>query len=895
MSNDFPKSGVSLEAQGAAKFVQDMDAANKSAQNLFRSLKDAGASSQDIIDAMKALGYSTKEIKAYFDDYNKTIAKTAPAEKAIAAANEEIAKSAGTAAQAVKQLSNAIEQQPTAAGGGVGGGVIAPPRTPTGPSDQEIINNQKALAEANKSVGNSWNMAMRDARGARDAIFAFGLALNLIVTEMGTNAPPAFKQAASSIKIVADAMLAGAYFGGQFGAVIGGVGGVLLALGANALSVDPMLKALNDTLDKLGKKDDAIEGLAKLAGVTEGNAEAALQYVKTSQDAAHALQMQVQAAQPAIPVLQGVGDAWRGLTDAYRTYVELRDKYAAISKNPFDQEFSGDYAKKLEASIAYTEAYKDALLAGNDAIQANIAGLKAQAAVMDGNAKATQSLADSTNKLATMQNYVNTVTARAAVASAQEQIDKLRLQGASADEVTLAVLKLAKAQDDLARAEATAAGRPYVSPILQPSDIGGLVGQQTANASIFNAAATKLGKDLTQIQQQYQADLEQLAADHGARMAEIDQNYDDQRERIARDFAQRIADINANLAQSLQDAATDYATRLSDLEDNANEQRAKNAQDYADRRAQIEQDYQDRVAQIQSDYAASLFDIVARDDAKGLVRARLQKEKALADAEKQREKDNAAAQKAQEKQEKQLADSLEKQKKALQQEYDRRVRELEQSAERQRAAAAQANANQLADLQANFSKQLQAEQAAYNKSQAELEKSKEAKIKSAVDTLVAIGGMSVQVAEAISNSLRQILDPTMFLQLTDNLQKAFDTQINIRVQTNTYGSQLPPQPGPFGPTGAFAAGGYVPRTMNALVHAKETVLPADDAERAYHLASQHMARIGMPMGSRGGKDGATTGIVRLYVDNSINSALLSSQIRVESIGVATEIVKRARG
>lgn len=425
------------------------------------------------------------------------------------------------------------------------------------------------------------------------------------------------------------------------------------------------------------------------------------------------------------------------------------------------------------------------------------------------------------------------------------------------------------------------------------SEIG--VQQDQAAAQATNAARSQLSS-LQSLDDNYREQNTQRWQDYHARLKELRAQYNADWLQNEQEHNTRLDEINANLTENLTDAFSDFQQRVGDAENNAQETRNKNAQDFADRRAQIELDYQDRIAQIQSDYAASLFDIVAKDDAKGLVRARLQKEKALADAEEQREKDNQAAQKAQEKQEKALNDSLEKQKRQLQQDYDRRVRDLNQAAEKQLRSENTNYAKRQKELADNLKKQTDAEQANYDKQQAQADAAYVKQLNAAGKALAALLDLSDSYTQAIIGVLRQNLDPAIFEQIYDAFEAASQAKINIVITRQAPASYFPnPNPGQPGGT-PFALGGVVPYTMQAMVHAKETVLPADDAERAYMLASQHMGRMNMPLGShsRGG-DGATGGIVRLYVDNSINSALLSSQIRVESIGVATEIVKRARG
>ncbi len=477
---------------------------------------------------------------------------------------------------------------------------------------------------------------------------------------------------------------------------------------------------------------------------------------------------------------------------------------------------------------------------------------------------------------------------RANAQALQLEIGQLQIEGRSFDELVPKIYAYLQAKKAIGEAEGSGIGGAITG-----ADVESFA-QSFFPTRALSDKATSLARSLRDIQAQYNEDSENLAVAHSARLDEIAASGYEQQIRIEREFLQRRNAIQAQYDQDVADAGDDYRSRLADAEADAQDRRAKIAQTYADRREDIERNYQERIAQILSDYQNSLFDIVARDDAKGLVRARLQRDKALADAAKNRDKENAENQKNRDRQEKELRDSLEKQKREIEQAYEKRLRDLAQAFAKQNAQNSQNYRDQLADLNENIARQYAAENDGYRKSQAALDKANEKKKQALIDALVEVQGLSEKYAQAIIDSLKTILDPATIIELTNDLQKALDTKIEIKVTPN---ASVPTGDGDGASGGkqgkTYAEGGYIERTQRALIHAGETVLP-QNPKRAYELAMQHMGRVSMPMGARGAFGGNAGGVVKIYVDNSLDSAMLSSQIRTESVGVTTEIVNRAR-
>lgn len=704
--------------------------------------------------------------------------------------------------------------------------------------------------------------------------FALNSAIDLLSRSLSGKLTPAAREAADAVRIISDTALFGLSTGGVPGAVVGALAGAIGALGIMALKTDPMVQAFNDTLDKLGKKDDAAQGLAKLAGVSDKNAAAALEYLKANEDLAQSFQVLVQNAQPSIPVLQGIGNALRAAGDARQAFSEALANSIPGYKAYFD--FLAAEPALLAQVNAYNATYAQTLRETGSTVLAAAAASKAQQAAVvsaaEAQTKATNDLAKAAQAYADIQNEINNTTNRVAAQSAQEVVDKLRLEGGSADELRLAYIKLAQAKRDAEGVTPSFNGaRAYaVSPIT--SDASGLQQSQANDYSFLNDTATKLAKDLLSVQRQYNDDSARLSSEHSQRIVDIESAAYTQQVRMEREFRQRKQAIQDQYDQDTADAYNDYRERVAQAEASVQERRSEIAQAYSDKRAQIEQDYQDRIAQIQSDYAASLFDIVARDDAKGLVRARLQREKALAEAAKARDKDMANADKDHAKQEKELSDSLEKQKKQLDADYARRQRDLLQAFNKQNESNAQNYRDPLQDLVDATAAQQAAEQAAYTKSQTALDKANADKQQSLIDALVEIKSINDQYGQAIIDSLKSILDPATIIQLTNDLQKAFDTKIEIKVTPNAAsggGGTSSPNTGPVSTPSSYGTPGST-----------SFITPS--------------SRTSMPLGGRVTAS-ASAGRVNIFIDNAVNSALLNSQIRTEAIGVTAEIIRRGTG
>lgn len=737
----------------------------------------------------------------------------------------------------------------------------------------------------------------REARGMRDAVFGAALAINLMQSAVGDQLPPAAKQASQSLRLVADSMLAVAFLAPQLGGIgllLGASVGVLAALGASAMTVDPQIKALNDSLAALGKKDDAAQGLSKLTNVTDTTAQAALDYVKANQGLASSFDNLVHQAQPAIPVLQGVGDALRAATTANHDFFQsIRDTLPV-----YDQwaKFLETLPQRLQLGAVHQKAYNDAIAQGKTQYEAIAAASQAVAEAMNAQDPAITALTKQTQAYANAQNELNNITLRDTINKAQDTIDKLRLQGATTDELRIAVLKLLQAQQELNGVTPSFMGARVqaISPIGQ-SQVDAEAARQQKNLSIFNDIAQKLYSDLLDAQQNYNDSSATLSEDHNARLQEIANSGAEQVLRINREFAQRLLDIQQNLIDSEASALDDLNSSIADAEENAQDRRNTINQDYADKRVQIEKDYQDKIAQIWSTYAASLLDIEARRDDLGLLRARQTRDKQLKDAADQKQKDDDAASKQREKDLKALDDALRKQEEKIRDAYEKRIKALEDQAAKERAKAEQNHTDQLNDQATAQQKQVDSENLSYRNRQEQLDRALANRKDALIKSLVADKAITEEYGRAIIESLRGILDPDVIASLLNDLQQQLSAKVTVSI--TTIGTFVPPT-GPIGTK--FELGGRVPFTMSALVHAEETILPkiadAGSMNRAYNLAMAHLSggRVAPPQTIFSSSAGSFSGVIDLNVYPVVNDGVFNARVEAVSYNTIVRVNQRSR-
>lgn len=745
---------------------------------------------------------------------------------------------------------------------------------------RQAIQIQRAQAEATKEVGNSQSDATRNARGQRDALFALGLALNLIISELGTNLPPAAKQAASGIKIVADAMLAGAYIGGAQGAALGAVAGVLLTVGAAAINIDPALKALNDDLDKLGKKDDAITGLSNLTGISRTNTALAFEYLKANDSLADSFRAEVKAAEPAIPVLQGIGDITRAVGDAIKGMNDTLTTSLGVLKDFEDG--AGRVPQILQRGIVYYETFKDAILSGKSSADADVIAIAAM------------------NRM-------------------------LSLNQAAVGMATRDTLALAEAQRAVvASASATSLGRNLV-------DAGDTQRNALEDSSVqfYSRMA-----DIAQAGTERVVAINQAYSD---RIREIDDTLKQARIDAYATYQQNVidAEINASdrritLANELQialaDAEEESIIRRTQLNTTYTDTLQKQAQARAERLIQIQIAYQNAIRQIQDTYNLSIFNAIANQDAKALVQANMvrtaalrkereQHQQQLDAVERQRLIDTANAKEALEKQRKQLDDALARQKEKLQDGYEKQMRALEEALRKQEnklredyekrikaleAAAAKertsAGVTRDRELKAQAIAQKKAEDSeelSYRQRNAQIERAYALRFRALATALANEKDMTDNAGRAIIDSLKYILSPEQMATVLKEFENAMQARINITVI---------PFSATKNPLYGFAEGGYTGQ-YGGIVHPRELVLPLDNAPRTQQLMQQYIPpRVMQQMPAwaqaRGNASANVRGEMHVHVhlDNAMLGATVERQLTDTMLQVIPQVHQNlARG
>lgn len=568
------------------------------------------------------------------------------------------------------------------------------------------------------------------------------------------------------------------------------------------------------------------------------------------------------------------------LATSYTTYAAARRQ--AAEKNPLSSEGLSQILNQASEGIPALKGFQDAF----DAI-----------------------FADKPGSRQFVQKRFEDVT-KGELALGQVQNDRIRVigeeitaqaaQGASLSQLFDAVVKMKIATGEIT--EETVKNREAFSKLV-PSLLATAEGYQfVGQAARDSAAAQKIAGQLRDAQSQYNTQIEAANDQHNARMTEIDAQGREARNRIAREGGQaraniersynrQIQDINDNLADAEAQAVADRNERIADAEANAQERRVQIDEQLADRRVSIEENYQERIRQINEDYGSSVLDAVANRDAFALLRAQQQKARSLKDAEQQRQKELADAQKEHDKQAKELEAALAKQKAALEKDYEKRIRDLEDNAAKQRQKAADGRDQQLADQKQNEADALadqqraqgdaeRAEKKSYDDRKKQIDAAFTARKQAIIDALADEKNITEQEARAIIESLRSILKPDQITELLNDLQKAIQAKIEIKI--TPFVAPSAPVPGTTGPdTGpTFAQGGFT-GMRGGIVHPYEWVIP-NPAIAGYDRWQQvvsgflsHASRT-VQMPGRGGGGGEAHS---LDVSISLDNNLLNAQVR----------------
>lgn len=859
MSNDNVKRvGVEFVADNAPQFVASTnaatkaeqgftaavkeaatatDAANKTYNNLVDQLLKTGATFKDVNDALRALGYSTKEAKQALDPYIR-------AEQAAAAASKLAANAANLAAEARER--EAFMARPSPAGG----------FAPQSPADlraqaigiARVTEAQRVSRIETKRWGDHFT-------SASSAIGASRVGVALFIREL--------TGMAGANVVAVQALSSFVYATGTLGIALAGVTGVLVTFNeiqrqvAQGFEEEQALVAATATsYDDLYRKR-----ITALTTTPQGFAAGLPSFMANLGSAA------VQN------VVKQYGDFFGGLF--------LNAFANRLSPGTFEAIFRMRFTNLFNAPGQVLGAARGAF-------------------------------ATSQAELATAQ-YVGAAAAREQVKELEAEIAAMHMAGTTMDAVIPKYYELQKAMVAGGLATGTVTGGTITAQALADSTRFQRIQNAQGSGALkgldfLSARAEQLGKQLRGITRNTNDDLIREQNSSNLRMASIAEQGAARRLDIERNFAQQLRGIEENLAQGIADAQQDLAQRIADLElsyaeesgdiarDRA-ERLTKIAEEDTDRRLQIEMAFRDRMRDIQSQYDLTLFDAVLKRDARALIQAAQQKTReerkaeeararALLDANKAREKDTKEARDAFEKQDRDRAQALQRAKDRLATDYERRLRELQQAAERQRASARQSHDNALADQNEAQKLAEDSEKASLVRRQLEINLASQERRQALIESLSAEQDITDEYARAIVASLKNILSTSELNTLLYNLQQAVQGRIDITITPFNPNLYIP-QP-PVGRPKPFATGGVVPRTMPILAHAGEMVLPATNAGRAWELASQHMGRMGVAMGGRGGGGRSMGGTVGVEI--SLNDGMLNARVARTTEGVVATIV-----
>lgn len=656
-----------------------------------------------------------------------------------------------------------------------------------------------------------------------------------------------------SMRIFASEALSSAGVSGQLSTALlgllsatGPVSIALVALGAGLAyfkNASEQFKALNDELAKVGAGSEAAQQLVKLTGVSQSTAEAALSYAKSNQEVAASFAKLIQAAQPAVPILGGLGAALQASGEIANGVNQTLERtvivYGAVHATILQ------LSKDLPVATSFAAAYADAIARGHNPLEAYSVAVSNVTAAQKAQRDAAIAATDATNA------------------------------AAAANEASSANFKKAGS---------------LASSIIQQS--------QALNASY--------ARDTAAAYDQYRQTLVDIDARGAQQRAQITRQGAQQRAAIELNYARQLVDIEQNLTEGRANAARDLAERIADAETNAQEQRANLAQTFADRLISIEQSYQDQVKGVKEQYADAAFDATSRGDARALIAAQRARDQGLRNAEEQRKKDTDAANKDREKAQRDLEAALAKQKAQLEKDYEKRLRDLAEAAAKQRTKAAE-NENQALDDQQKAEAQQLADQATAQAEQKKQEETSykerlKALAQSFSDRRDAIGealGKEVELFNVygpqLKAALQRALNPADFAAIINAANQQLQRQITLTISPyitqapGVYGPPLPPPdliPG-------MAEGGYERTGGLRMLHADEWVIPSPvhaGMDRFQHVIdgfSSHYANRLVPMrgyarDSMAAGQGGFGGSLEVKVNGrvTVSGDALSSQVEV---------------
>lgn len=358
----------------------------------------------------------------------------------------------------------------------------------------------------------------------------------------GDDLPPAFEKTSSAIQQIASFGSAGAFVGGAPGAIFGGIAGGLIAITTAAVTLDPELQRLNQQLDNMSNRDETVETLSRIAGVSEEVARVWVEAARKDSDFASRLEEIVKKGEPVPGLLASINETIRGMNGN----VDSLGKSFGDLGNTINQTIT----LGLGLFNAWGAAFEEFSKSGNF-LDAQAAGVKRLEEFLLNTTKATTGLGVAQGDAARL------------TAEAESILDK---ESNTADKLADAQRRLADATEDANHRMAQLSERTanqYAQAQQQYSNAVQDAAEQRANA-IFNAEQTLTNRisDLWQDLQNKVADINQNLAD---KISDIQVQLQNRIADIQSQLSDRIADIQQQLADKISDINQDLQNKLQDL------------------------------------------------------------------------------------------------------------------------------------------------------------------------------------------------------------------------------------------------------------------------------------------------------------------------------------------
>lgn len=440
---------------------------------------------------------------------------------------------------------------------------------------------------------------------------SFGLmSITKQLKEQGdTELLPTLEKITGVLQTVSSFGSAGAFIGGAPGAILGGAFGFLVDLPILTDRTSEGIKDLNQSLEQLGKKDEVIQTMAELAGVTEEQAEAALDGARNNAALRDALEGVARARRELENAPTGIAGTGEGIAGA--AIKAVNEQRALAEANLITAEsivqIAIAQAAAQESAAKLGEEYQniiDKLQTEDDLFQRTTGLTKEQTSEItryaDSHKGAGDALAETLRQLSELEQAQTRDIERERDLSMiiGEVEGKAKDQAAALLELALAEKEASNEADNLARAQ------QRLAAALQDAIFrSGQVAQRTQNQR--DAA-----------QQQYQNTIDDAGGTRANAIYNADQNLTNRIADLWQDLQNKVSDINQQLADRIVDIQTQLSTRIADIQQQLQDKIASIQQDLQNRLADLEHRRQeqvkeanDQIAKAAQDLARQLYEI----------------------------------------------------------------------------------------------------------------------------------------------------------------------------------------------------------------------------------------------------------------------------------------------